>query len=110
MLVPESCTISLVLFALQDTVQNQRKLSKQQTLPNPNDKPSPQLQHQAARTTLNLQTALGLYGLADSELFWELQQDTRCLLGWSSSKIVVAFRGTASMTNALSDIQVGIAA
>ena len=62
--------------------------------------------HQAERTTLSLHVAMGLYNLTDSELFWELQLDTRCLMGWSKSKIVVAFRGTASMTNALSDLQV----
>ena len=62
---------------------------------------------QAERTTLALRTALGLYHLTDSELFWELQLDTRCLVGWSQSTIVVAFRGTASMKNALSDLQVG---
>ena len=55
---------------------------------------------------LDLRTALSLYSLTDSYLFWELQRDTRCLLGWNDSTIIVAFRGTASMTNALSDIQV----
>ncbi len=64
--------------------------------------------HQPERTTLNLRTALGLYNLTDSELFWELQLDTRCLMGWSDSTIVVAFRGTASMKNALSDLQVSV--
>ena len=55
---------------------------------------------------MDLHTALSLYSLTDSDLVWELQRDTRCLLGWNNSTIVVAFRGTASMTNALSDIQV----
>lgn len=59
------------------------------------------------RTVLNLPTALNLYDLKESELFWELQLDTRCLMGWSSSKIVVSFRGTASMKNAVADMQVG---
>lgn len=58
------------------------------------------------RTVLCLPTALSLYDLKDSELFWELQLDTRCLMGWSSSKIVVSFRGTASMKNAVADMQV----
>ena len=58
------------------------------------------------RTVLTLSTALSLYGLTDSELFWELQLDTRCLMGWSSSKIVVSFRGTASVRNAMMDMQV----
>ena len=96
-------------FALQGTVQHQCKLAKQVTPPSIPGKASPQPQqpsHLAAKTILDLHTALGLYGLTDSELFWELQRDTRCLLGWNNSKIVVAFRGTASVTNALSDIQV----
>ena len=61
---------------------------------------------QPPRTDLDLPTALSLYGLTDSELFWELQTDTRCLMGWSQDKIVVSFRGTASMKNAVADMQV----
>ncbi|DBB14800.1 TPA: hypothetical protein ACH3X3_004409 [Trebouxia sp. C0006] len=61
---------------------------------------------QPSRTVMDLATALSLYGLTDSELFWELQMDTRCLMGWSQDKIVVSFRGTASMKNAEADMQV----
>ncbi len=57
---------------------------------------------------MTLHTAMGLYKLTDSELIWELQLDTRCLIGWNAGTIVLAFRGTASMTNALADLQVGI--
>lgn len=63
-------------------------------------------QHTATRTTLRLPIALSLYDLAHSELLWELQLDTRCLMGWNDSTIVLAFRGTASITNAWSDLQV----
>ena len=59
-----------------------------------------------AQTTLTLETAMSLYGLTDSQSFWETEQDTRCLLGWGSNTVVVAFRGTASMKNALADVQV----
>ena len=59
-----------------------------------------------AQTTLTLETAMSLYGLTESQSFWETQQDTRCLLGWGSNTVVVAFRGTASMKNALADVQV----
>ena len=73
--------------------------------PDPAPAPTqPQNPHQ--RVTLNLSTALGLYKLTDSELFWETKLDTQCLLGWNDHTIVVAFRGTASMKNALSDVQV----
>ncbi|KAL3155310.1 hypothetical protein ABBQ38_010874 [Trebouxia sp. C0009 RCD-2024] len=58
-----------------------------------------------ARTSLSLDTALSLYNMTDSQSFWEIQQDTRCLIGWGSSTVVVAFRGTASMKNALADLQ-----
>ena len=61
---------------------------------------------QSERTTLSLPTAMGLYGLTDSKLFTELQTDTRCLLTWSAAKIVITFRGTASMKNARADLQV----
>lgn len=57
---------------------------------------------------MTLHTAMGLYKLTDSELIWELQLDTRCLIGWNAGTIVLAFRGAASMTNALADLQVGI--
>ena len=36
----------------------------------------------------------------------QLAADTVCLLGWGEATIVVAFRGTASMANALADIKV----
>ena len=49
---------------------------------------------------------MSLYDLKHSELFWELELDTRCLVAWSSTKIVVSFRGTASMRNAVADMQV----
>ena len=60
-----------------------------------------------ARTTLTLPTALSLYGLTHSELFTEALADTRCLVAWSARKIVITFRGTASVKNAKADLQVG---
>jgi len=69
--------------------------------------PVPGVPANLQRTVLSLATALSLYGLKDSELFWELQLDTRCLMGWNTNKIVVSFRGTASMRNAVADMQVG---
>lgn len=35
-----------------------------------------------------------------------LVQDTKCLIGWSDRTLVVAFRGTASIANVASDLQV----
>lgn len=65
---------------------------------------------EGARTILTLGTAMGLYGLTESESFWELKQDTRCLVSWGHRHVVVAFRGTASMRNALADLQVRLLA
>lgn len=59
-----------------------------------------------ANTTLTLETAMSLYKLTESQSFWEIEQDTRCLVGWGSNTVMVAFRGTASMKNALADLQV----
>lgn len=49
---------------------------------------------------------MSMYGLTHSELISELKRDTRCLMGWNKNTVVLAFRGTASVTNALSDLQV----
>lgn len=54
---------------------------------------------------LKLDVAMGMYGLEHSELFWERLQDTKLLLAWSDSCILLAFRGTASLANALADVQ-----
>ena len=55
---------------------------------------------------LSLETAMSLYGLEESELFWEKKHDTKLLLAWNRNTFVVAFRGTASLVNALADVQV----
>ena len=65
-----------------------------------------QMAQPTQKTSLQLQRAMDMYDLTGSELFCEVRRDTRCLMGWSDSTIVLAFRGTASMTNALSDLQV----
>ncbi len=65
-----------------------------------------QMARPTQKTDLQLQRAIEMYGLTGSELFCEVKRDTRCLMGWNDSTIVLAFRGTASMTNALSDLQV----
>ena len=60
----------------------------------------------SAKTIFSLEEAMSLYGLTDSQSFWEVQQDTRCLSAWGNNTVVVSFRGTASMKNALADVQV----
>ena len=53
-----------------------------------------------------MEEGLSLYGLTDSELFWDKASDTKMLMGWSRNILVCSFRGTASLNNALSDLQV----
>jgi hypothetical protein len=49
---------------------------------------------------------MGMFELRQVQLFWERSLDTKVLIGWSDSTIVVSFRGTASLRNALADLQV----
>ena len=49
---------------------------------------------------------MGAYGLTHLQHFWESEKDTRVLLGWSRSTVVLAFRGTASLKNAQTDMAV----
>ena len=49
---------------------------------------------------------MSLYQLTESKVFTELQTDTRCLLAWNATRIVITFRGTASVKNAKADLQV----
>ena len=41
-----------------------------------------------------------------TEVLWEKTTDTKLLLGWNATTIVLAFRGTASMSNVVADLQV----
>ena len=88
---------------LQAVAKADRKRSKRSLLAQADASTTPAV---AQKTVLDLHTSMEMYGLTDSELFCELKRDTRCLMGWSNTTIVLAFRGTASMTNALSDVQV----
>lgn len=47
-----------------------------------------------------------MLGLEQVQLFWERSLDTKVLIGWSASTIVISIRGTASLRNAIADIQV----
>ena len=61
---------------------------------------------QALESKVLLDTAMSLYNLEHSELYWEKAQDTKLLIAWNHDTIVIAFRGTSSMANALADLQV----
>ncbi|CAL8466200.1 g5736 [Coccomyxa elongata] len=56
-----------------------------------------------AEKGLSLEVAMGMYGLEHFEMFWEKAHDTKLLMAWNNSRMLLAFRGTASMSNALSD-------
>ena len=62
---------------------------------------------QALESKVLLDTAMSLYNLEHSELYWEKAQDTKLLIAWNHDTIVIAFRCTSSMANALADLQVG---
>lgn len=47
-----------------------------------------------------------MFGLSHVQHFWESTKDTRVLLAWSRTTAVLAFRGTASLKNARTDIAV----
>ena len=53
-----------------------------------------------------LANALQLYGMSDIETFWDPKLDTRAVMGWSRDMVVLSFRGTSSVRNALSDLRV----
>jgi hypothetical protein len=39
---------------------------------------------------------------------WNRKVDTKCLMAWNDSLVVLSFRGTASMRNVLADIKVPV--
>ena len=68
--------------------------------------PEPQGGMQETSTRTSLAEGMSLYGLKDSELFWDKGSDTKMLMAWNRNTMVCSFRGTASLTNAMSDLKV----
>lgn len=54
--------------------------------------------------------ALALFGFTDFEAIHDPGSDTRLLLGWRDGTLLLAFRGTASRANAVTDLKVGAGA
>jgi hypothetical protein len=50
--------------------------------------------------------AMALFGLEHLERFWEPSLDTRVLVAWGRSRLLLCFRGTASLRNAVADLKV----
>ena len=61
---------------------------------------------QKDRSELSLETAMRVYNLKESELLWEKATDTKLLMAWNEHIMILAFRGTATVSNALADLQV----
>lgn len=59
-------------------------------------------------TPFNIDMALKLHALTEYKLLWHKDLDAKCIFAWctQSRTIVVAFRGTASKQNILSDMKV----
>lgn len=53
-----------------------------------------------------LAIAMRLSEMSEVETFWDPTHDTKAVLGWNRHTIILAFRGTKSLRNALSDIKV----
>lgn len=51
---------------------------------------------------------MDVYGLEDYDVLWNKSVDSKCMIAWNSDtgKIIIAFRGTASGRNLLSDLKV----
>lgn len=61
---------------------------------------------EAACAGLTIDHALSLYGLTSWELVWDRGLDTKALLAWGGGTIVVAFKGTSSLENVITDLNV----
>ena len=68
----------------------------------------PVLKLQVKDSQLSLEEGCALFSppLTATELIWEKVSDTKLLMAWNSHTMVLAFRGTASMSNVFADIQV----
>ena len=53
-----------------------------------------------------LGNCMRLSGMTDVQTFWDPVLDTKCILAWNQSMMILSFRGTASVRNALSDLKV----
>lgn len=47
-----------------------------------------------------------LFGLENFELLWEKGCDTKAVIGWSQNTVVISFRGSASFSNAITDLKI----
>ena len=57
-------------------------------------------------TPFDTEYAKSLYDLHSHELLWDTLTDTKALVAWSDTRILVAFAGTKSMANVMTDLKV----
>ena len=71
-----------------------------------------EMSFQTPTTELSLEEGKSLFSpqLLHTKVFWERTTDTKVLIGWNAATIILAFRGTASMSNVFADLQVRISA
>jgi hypothetical protein len=51
-------------------------------------------------------TSLPLYDLQHHEILWQREVDAKCVVSWNDHTVVLAFRGTASLSNVVADLKV----
>lgn len=63
---------------------------------------------EVANSPFDINMAMSLYQLSEYKVLWKISLDAKCLCAWSKERrtIVVAFRGTASKKNFLTDTKV----
>jgi hypothetical protein len=54
----------------------------------------------------NVAFAKSMYNLTNAEIFYEESTDTKAIMLWGNNTLVVAFKGTSSFENALTDINI----
>lgn len=54
--------------------------------------------------TPKIEHGLAMFDLTDWELIYEPKTDTKALLAWGNNNLVISFKGTSSMENAITDI------
>lgn len=55
---------------------------------------------------MTTEAALALFGFTGFDAIHDPGSDTRLLLGWRDGTLLLAFRGTASRANAVTDLKV----
>lgn len=63
-------------------------------------------QEEVPQSPFKSKKAIELFSLSNFDVVWEPKLNTKAIVGWSKDKVVIAFRGTTSMSNLMSDVQI----